>query len=81
MSGFEPAWRRYQRSRSGSASAVRAAVAERLAWTGLTLGSDANDLGAGLISAGASRLRTWIIPTDEEAMIAQHAAKALIGRA
>jgi acetate kinase len=53
---------------------VRAAVAQRLAWTGLVLDAPANAAGVGCISAAASRLKAWVIPTDEEAMIARHTA-------
>jgi acetate kinase len=55
-----------------NAPEIRAAVASRMAWTGLSLGAEANARGAGLISAPASRLRVWVIPTNEEAMIARH---------
>ena len=55
-----------------NAPAIRAAVAERLAWAGLTLDAAANAAGAGCISTPASRLKAWVIPTDEETMVARH---------
>lgn len=58
-----------------NAPAIRAAVAERLAWTGLVLDPQANAAGTGLISAPGSRLKAWVIPTNEEAMIARHTAE------
>jgi acetate kinase len=61
-----------------NAPQVRAAVAKRLAWTGLALDPQANATGAGLISAPASRLRAWVIPTNEEAMIARHTAAVVL---
>jgi acetate kinase len=57
-----------------NAPRIRAAVAERLAWAGLMLDPEANTCGAGLISAQTSRLKAWVIPTNEEAMIARHTA-------
>jgi len=57
-----------------NAPQVRAAVAERLAWAGLALDLDANLRGLGLISAPTSRLKAWVVPTSEEAMIARHTA-------
>ncbi len=64
-----------------NAPQVRAAVAEGLAWAGLALDPEANARGRGLISAASSRLKAWIIPTDEEAMIARHTADVLAGAA
>lgn len=52
---------------------IRAAVAERLAWTELRLDADRNGQGEGLISAADSAIRAWVLPTDEEATIARHA--------
>ena len=51
---------------------IRAALAARLAWLGLELDPDANQ-GAGerRISAPASRLAAWVIPADEELVIAR----------
>jgi acetate kinase len=53
---------------------VRADVARQLAWTGLDLDPLANARGAGLISKPQSRVKAWVIPTDEQAMIARHTA-------
>lgn len=55
-----------------NAPAIRAAVAQGLAWLGLGLDPAANARGEGLISTAASRLKAWVIPTNEEAMIAHH---------
>lgn len=56
------------------APAVRAEVAARLSWLGVEIDPAANARGAGLISTLASKLKVWVIPTDEEAMIAHHTA-------
>jgi acetate kinase len=51
---------------------VRAAVSEKLAWLGVTLDARANAAAGPRISAADSRVSVWVIPTNEELMIAQH---------
>jgi acetate kinase len=63
-----------------NAPEIRAVVAERLSWTGLTLDADANLAGAGCINSADSRLKAWVVPTDEEAMIAQHTLRLALGQ-
>lgn len=58
-----------------NAPQIRAEIAARMAWTGLRLEPEANLRGAGRISATDSRITAWVIPTDEEAMIAHHTAR------
>jgi acetate kinase len=53
---------------------IRARVAERLAWIGAALDPEANRRGDGLISAVDSKIKIHVVPTDEETMIARHAA-------
>jgi acetate kinase len=63
-----------------NAAPIRAAVCRGLSWLGAELDQAANDRvesGPRVISAPASRLRVWVIPTDEEAMIARHTAALL----
>jgi acetate kinase len=56
-----------------NAAPVRAAIALRCAWLGLALDEAANaERGPGRISAAGSRVEAWVIPTDEERMIARH---------
>jgi acetate kinase len=57
--------------------ATRAEVAEGCGWLGLTLDAALNQSGAGRISAAGSRLEAWVIPTNEELMIARHTASVL----
>lgn len=59
------------------APAIRAAVCARLAWLGVAIDQDANNRDAMLISMPASRVAIHVIPTDEEAMIAQHVLEAI----
>lgn len=52
--------------------ALRAEVCRRLAWLGVVPDPAANKAGHGRISADASPIEVWIVPTDEEAVIARH---------
>ena len=58
---------------------VRARVAAGLGWLGLELDAAANRGHGPRISAPGSRLAAWVIPTDEELMIARHTLR-VIGR-
>ncbi|KVW93054.1 acetate/propionate family kinase [Thiobacillus denitrificans] len=55
------------------AAAVRAAICRHLAWLGLTLDEDANQRHGPCISHPHSRIAAWVIPTNEEKVIARHA--------
>ena len=58
---------------------VRAALCERLGWLGVRLDAAANAAGGPRISAPDSAVSVWVIPTDEEMMVAQHTL-ALLGK-
>jgi acetate kinase len=60
---------------------IREAVAKRLAWIGLELDPTANAKGEGRISAPGSRIACYVIPTDEELMIARHTLGVLRAKA
>jgi acetate kinase len=51
---------------------VRAALCSKLAWLGVKLDKQANASGGPRISAPDSSVSVWVIPTNEELMIAQH---------
>ena len=51
---------------------VRAAIASKLAWLGVSLDAAANAENKLLISRPDSRLPVYVVPTDEELMIARH---------
>ena len=59
------------------AALIRAMICEKLAWLGVTLDPAANANHASCISTTASRVSVCIIPTDEEAVIAQHTHRLL----
>lgn len=52
--------------------AIRERVCREAAWLGVELDAAANQSGAGRISTSGSRVAVWIIPTNEELMIARH---------
>ena len=54
------------------AAPVRAAVCEHLAWLGLALAAAANERHGPRISIPGCAVSAWVIPTDEERMIARH---------
>ena len=58
-------------------AATRAEVAEGCRWLGLELDETRNARGVGRISSDASRVSVWVVPTDEELMIARHTATVL----
>jgi acetate kinase len=59
------------------AAAIRERVCRDAAWLGVALDEGANARGGPLISARDSRVRAWVIPTDEELMIARHTLRVL----
>jgi acetate kinase len=56
---------------------IRERVRTRAAWLGIELDQAANARGGPRISADASRLTVYAIPTDEELMIARHTLAVL----
>jgi acetate kinase len=59
---------------------IRASVADRLAWLGVALDPAENSRHARLISRSDSRIPIYVVPTDEELMIAQHTLSLLLNR-
>lgn len=57
---------------------VRERVCRDAAWLGVELDADANSRGGPCISAASSRVKAWVIRTNEELMIARH-TRRLIG--
>ena len=51
---------------------VRAALCAKLSWLGVKLDEEANRSGGPRISGPNSAVSVWVIPTNEELMIAQH---------
>jgi acetate kinase len=59
---------------------VRSAIAEKLAWLGISIDPEANAKHARLISRPESRVAVYVLPTDEELMIARHTLSLLSKR-
>jgi acetate kinase len=51
---------------------IRARIAERLVWLGAKLDAQANAAGKSLVSREGSRVALYVVPTNEELMIAKH---------
>ena len=61
------------------AASIRARVCESAAWLGVALDARANAAGGPRISSAESRTPVWVLPTNEELMIARHTARVLVG--
>lgn len=59
------------------ASVIRDRVCEKLGWLGLKIDESANLENGPLISTFNSKLKVWVIPTNEELVIAQHSYRLL----
>lgn len=51
---------------------IRRQISERLSWMGLSLDSQANARSNLEIDTPSSPIKVWVIPTDEESVIARH---------
>jgi acetate kinase len=60
-----------------NSGAIRARVAEKLSWLGVSLDAGENDKHALKISQPGSRIPVYVVPTDEERMIAEHTLSML----
>jgi len=58
---------------------IRARVAEKLAWLGGIFDATANETGKSLISRPEGKVGLYVVPTDEELMIARHTFSLLSG--
>jgi acetate kinase len=64
-----------------NAAPIRERVCCAAQWLGLDFDEKANAGGGPRISREGSRVRAWVIPTDEELMIALHTRQAISGQA
>ena len=60
-----------------NSAAIRERVSRDAGWLGLTLDATANTAGGPRISAPDTRVTAWVIPTNEELMIARHTRRVL----
>ncbi len=63
-----------------NSATMRARIAERLAWLGAALDPAANAARQTRISRADSRVALYVVPTDEELMIARHTLALLSAR-
>jgi acetate kinase len=59
---------------------IRRRICERLGWLGVTLDPTANAAHGPRITTAGSRVSAWVIPTDEELMIARHTVAAALAQ-
>jgi acetate kinase len=62
-----------------NAPAIREQVCQAAAWLGVELDAAANARGGPRISAPGSRVRAWVVPANEELVIARH-TQSVLGR-
>jgi acetate kinase len=60
-----------------NAVSIRARVCRGASWLGVELDEEANAKGGPCISRAGSRATAWVIPTNEELMIARHTRRLL----
>jgi len=60
-----------------NSSEVRRRICEASRWLGVELDSEANNSGGPRISSSNSKVSAWVIPTNEELMIAKHTGSLL----
>jgi acetate kinase len=61
-----------------NSAAIRERVCRDAGWLGVELDTAANAAGGPCISTPASRVAAWVVPTNEELMIARH-TRRLVG--
>jgi acetate kinase len=60
-----------------NAPVIRSRVCRDAAWLGAGLDEEVNAGGRECISGGSSRVEAWVVPTNEELMIARHTRRLL----
>jgi acetate kinase len=60
-----------------NSAVIRERVCRDAAWLGVEIDRAANEKGGPRISAATSRVPAWVIPTNEELMIARHTQRVL----
>jgi acetate kinase len=60
-----------------NSAAIRARICRDAAWLGLELDEAANAAGGPRLTTAASKVAAWVLPTNEELMIARHTQRVL----
>jgi acetate kinase len=63
-----------------NAAPIRERVCRAANWLGLDFDETANTDGGPRISREGSRIKAWVIPTDEALMLARHTRRLLFGK-
>jgi acetate kinase len=63
-----------------NAAPIRARVCRDAHWLGIDLDAAANEAKGPLLSKSASKVSAWVVPTDENLMIARHTRRLLDAR-
>ena len=58
-------------------TAIRKRIVEGSSWLGLTIDDEANDRHGPRITTSDSKVEAWVIPTNEELVIARHTGQLL----
>jgi acetate kinase len=61
------------------AASIRLRICREASWLGVRLDQEANMRGGPSISRSGSAVSVWVIPTNEELMIAMHTRRLLVG--
>jgi acetate kinase len=61
-----------------NAPVIRSRVCRDAAWLGVDIDEAANAAGRRCISSASSRVAVWVVPTNEELMIARHTRHVLV---
>jgi acetate kinase len=56
---------------------IRRRICEASSWLGVQLDAEANAGGGPRVSTPESKVSTWVVPTNEELMIARHTGSLL----
>jgi acetate kinase len=59
------------------AAEIRARICRDAGWLGVTLDENANEAGGPRVSLPASATSAWVVPTDENLMVARHTRRLL----
>ncbi|MFZ3359474.1 MAG: acetate/propionate family kinase [Xanthobacteraceae bacterium] len=60
-----------------NSATIRSRIAQKLAWLGANFDEQANESSMALISGPGSKIKIYIVPTNEELMIARHTLQLL----
>ena len=60
-----------------NSAVIRSSIVRKLAWLGIDIDADANEAAKPVISLPDSKIKLYVVPTNEELMIARHTLQQL----